>query len=153
MFRTLASCLSSIALAAAFLSASPVRADIELCEALRSETCPNGCYRYQVPIGTELNGTSECNKSAIIVIQDDNSSPPIAPSLECKRSGNGYACEAWPKGETLTYSWASEQSNDVITGDPESSQNFSCDGGVVVVSVSSPLDAAADASIILPACD
>lgn len=153
MFRTLAYCLSSAALAAALLSAAPARADIELCEAILSDSCPNGCYRYHIPGGADLNGTSECNASIGIVIQDDNSSPPVAPSLQCKRNGNGYACEAWPKGDTLTYSWASEQSDDVITGDIESSQTFSCDGGVVVVSVSSPLDAAADASIALPACN
>lgn len=153
MFRSLASCLSSAILAAAFLSAAPARADIELCEAILSDTCPNGCYRYQIQGGIDLNGTSECNASIGTVIQDDSSSPPIAPSLECKRSGNSYACQAWPKGTSLTYSWASDQSSEVITGDPEPYQTFSCDGGVVVVSVSSPLDATADASITLPACD
>jgi hypothetical protein len=145
--------LASAALASAFfLTAAPARADIELCEALLTETCPNGCYSYKIPSDAELNGTDACWGS-VIVVQDDKSAPPIAPSIECKRTGDGYACHAWPKGNQISYSWASDQNASAVTNVTDPNMSFSCAGGVVVVSVSSPMDASSDASITLPACD
>lgn len=150
MFRSICSLASSALVAAVCLHSVPASA-IELCETRFLNFCTTGdCYIYSAPV---VNGTVECDKLNFVITQDALSAAPADPSLQCDRTSQGYACEAWPQGEGISYDWYGDDNTAIATDIINPFRYFGCNAGTVSVAVTGPGGGTSIASAALPACN
>jgi hypothetical protein len=141
--RTLQSkAIVSTLLAFASLGAQEATA-APLCEIV---SCANGCYgtvSKASDVPPEMNQTTEsnltCGDSEINAATNGeylgfkiplNVAPkPLA--LDCSATVGGVVCEAWPQGESVTYSWSTTGSFtiDNSSGSANAVRGFSCARG------------------------
>jgi hypothetical protein len=149
MFRSFCSFATSALVAAACLNSVPANA-IELCETRFRSLCTDNCYTYSGPV---TEGVLECDKLNLVITQDSLSAPPADPILQCDRTSQGYACEAWPQGEQISYDWYGDDNTAIVTDILNPFRHFSCSAGTVSIVVTGPGGGTSIASTTLPACN
>jgi hypothetical protein len=149
MFRSFHSFATSALVAAACLNSVPANA-IELCETRFRTLCTDNCYVYSGPV---TDGVLECDKLNFVITQDSLSAAPADPILQCDRTSQGYACEAWPQGEQISYDWYGDDNTAIVTDIVNPFRHFSCNSGTISIVVTGPGGGTSIASTTLPACN
>lgn len=151
MFRSFYSFACSTLVAAACLTSVQANA-IELCETRSVIRCTDDCYRYMGPtiLGVDVR---QCDEQNFVITQDAFSAAPSDPMLQCDRTSQGYACEAWPQGEQISYDWYDDDNTAIVTDIVNPFRHFSCDAGTISVVVTGPGGGTSIASTTLPACN
>lgn len=141
--RTLQLSIAAGGLLAASLFAGDAEAANGLCDYL-SKSCENGCYTsvakkalvLQSSPGTIENGSCDTAIAEATIgdylsyeVPLDTAPGPMA--LEFDRVGSNRYVEAWPQGDSITYSWSSTGSIvlDAASGTANPVRGFSCTAG------------------------
>ena len=146
MYRTIFALLAGTAA----LAGSSSNAKADFCDWRMRTACETACYVFIAPV---IN--NDCDSvNAMVIDHAPAELPPPSPQLKCSRSDTGYACEAWPQSEDLDYVWSSGDGASAATTvlAPNPTQNFSCSGGNVTVTIVTPAGASSTASSTLPSC-
>lgn len=150
MNRSLSAFASTAVIAFACFGSAPAKA-IPLCDWLIRSYCSAGCYTYKVPNSQVIEGTEDCD-ARFAFVEESVGVAPAEPVLQCSRSANGYACQAWPQGSEISYDWHGDNSA-IVTDVLDPIHEFSCSAGTVSVSVVAPGGATSTASVNLPNCN
>ncbi|MDC8012126.1 hypothetical protein [Tahibacter soli] len=138
--RTLHPLSIAFALAAVGWTAGNSAVAAELCELVK---CANGCYTSRLKAAdlpasgsgqvlvTEGCPISEDTTNDYIGFKIPLASAPGPVSLDCANVDGHHYCEAWPQGDSITYSWSSGGSfvPDSGSGSANPVRGFSCTPG------------------------
>lgn len=158
-FQTLG--VASIALCANLLAVSRANA-LDICDLVKR--CDNGCYaslsRFEdvqsapnLPAGDLCAATLEsaAEESGYMTLKQPLNVAPVPVVTDCVGYGNGLICEAWPKGESITYAWTASSGITVDSGAPANDiRGFSCShhgtAGTITLTALSPQGAGSSIS-------
>lgn len=138
---------SIVTLAAAFLFASPT-------PAFASEDedffCEHDGILQCSPVHYQVIKNARCEKSCVSF-----QSPPPEPIVHCTFVFGGHQCSVWPRGNELSYTFATSPGLDASPAGPTYSNEvwIGCPmqrGGTLVVTVTSPFGLSSSSSVSLP---
>lgn len=143
------------------MAAGPALADRELCDSVKR--CEHGCYAsnsrvidVQATSSPILAGACDLDlegSSEYISFQLPLNWAPEPAILDCASSPGHQSCEAWPEGDSITYSWSTTggfQSTGGTAANPF--RTFSCTSGAtgtITVTAYSPQGAASSVSTVV----
>jgi len=137
---------ASGALAATAAQARPPTCDVIYCSA--------GCYEGTFKASDVAPEVCDEPKGGIFIERlYPNSASPSPAVLHCERVAGGYACEAWPQDEGLSYLWSTSGSMWFGYSDPpEQAWRFvGCGGsGTVTMTVVAPAPSSMTATTTRP---
>ncbi|HJU39659.1 MAG TPA: hypothetical protein VJ724_08810 [Tahibacter sp.] len=146
-----------VAIAGATLSGQALAAG-NTCDLVKK--CSDGCYTtvykaQHIPETlSQTNETEGCPENEIEAATNGEylgfkmplSSAPVPVAMDCAPDNAGAICEAWPQGDSITYSWSSSGNIvlDAASGTANPVRGFSCTSGTqgtITVTAFSPTGA------------